>query len=44
MVKVTKAEDGGIGGKGSGAPADRGTTPGNENENMKRFLKGGCVT
>ena len=44
MVKVTKAEDGGIGGKGRWALAARGMTPGNENETMKRFLRGGFVT
>ncbi|MCH8062726.1 MAG: molybdopterin-dependent oxidoreductase [Chloroflexi bacterium] len=40
LVKVTKAEDGGIGGRGPWAPADRGTTPGKENANMQRFILG----
>jgi nitrate reductase alpha subunit len=43
MVKVTKAEDGGVGGDGIWAPADRGTSPGAENETMKRFLRGGFI-
>ena len=44
MVKVTKAEDGGIGGSGTWLPATRGMTPGGENKTMKRFLKGGFIS
>ncbi|HJO82882.1 MAG TPA: hypothetical protein QF520_10810, partial [SAR202 cluster bacterium] len=44
LVKVTKAEDGGLDGEGIWAPANRGTTPGSENENMKRFLSGGFIS
>ena len=42
-VMITKAEDGGIGGEGIWAPADRGTTPGKESDSMKRFLSGGFI-
>ncbi|MCI4625889.1 MAG: molybdopterin-dependent oxidoreductase [Candidatus Magnetoovum sp. WYHC-5] len=38
FVKVTKAEDGGIGGKGLWRPAAAGFTAGNENDVMKRYL------
>ncbi len=40
LVKITKAEDGGIGGKGVWAPATTGFSPGNENSFMQRYLKG----
>lgn len=40
LVKITKAEDGGIGGKGIWKPATTGYTPGLENEDMKRYLMG----
>ncbi len=43
LVKITKAEDGGLGGEGIWAPAARGTTPGTENETMKRFIAGGFI-
>ncbi|MBI2370827.1 MAG: nitrate oxidoreductase subunit alpha, partial [Deltaproteobacteria bacterium] len=43
LVKVTKAEDGGLGGKGIWEPARTGYTPGNENEFMKRYLAGEAV-
>lgn len=43
MVKITKAEDGGLGGKGIREPARTGFTPGNENDFMKRYLAGGTV-
>jgi nitrate reductase alpha subunit len=43
LVKVTKAEDGGLGGKGIWEPARTGFTPGNENEVMKRYLDGGFI-
>jgi nitrate reductase alpha subunit len=44
LVKITKAEDGGLGGNGIWAPAARGTSPGTENEGMKRFIAGGFIT
>jgi nitrate reductase alpha subunit len=40
LVRVTKAEDGGMGGKGIWAPATTGYTPDNENDFMKRYLAG----
>jgi nitrate reductase alpha subunit len=40
LVKVTKAEDGGLGGKGIWAPATTGFTPDNENDFMKRYIAG----
>ncbi|HHT9125998.1 MAG TPA: molybdopterin-dependent oxidoreductase [Candidatus Brocadiia bacterium] len=40
LVKVTKAEDGGIGGKGLWDPAADGMMPSNENEVMKLYLAG----
>jgi nitrate reductase alpha subunit len=40
LVKVTKAEDGGMGGKGVWAPATTGFTPGKESDFMKRYLAG----
>ena len=40
LVRVTKAEDGGLGGKGVWAPATTGFTPDNENEFTKRYLAG----
>jgi nitrate reductase alpha subunit len=39
-VRVTKAEDGGLGGKGIWKPATTGYTPDNESELMKRYLAG----
>ena len=44
MVKVTKAEDGGIGGKGIWRPATKGFSPGNESEDMMRFLAGEFIS
>jgi len=43
LVKVTKAEDGGLRGKGIWEPARTGFTPGNESEFMKRYLQGDVV-
>ena len=40
LVRVTKAEDGGMGGRGVWAPATRGFSPDNESEFMKRYLAG----
>jgi nitrate reductase alpha subunit len=40
LVRITKAEDGGLGGTGVWAPAETGYTPDNENDFMKRYLAG----
>ncbi len=40
LVRVTKAEDGGLGGRGIWAVATSGKTPGAEDEAMKRYLGG----
>jgi len=40
LVRVTKAEDGGLGGRGIWKPATTGYTPDNEGEFMKRYLAG----
>ncbi len=40
LVRVTKAEDGGIGGAGAWLPATTGLTPGNEDSRMERYLAG----
>jgi nitrate reductase alpha subunit len=40
LVRITKAEDGGLGGKGVWAPATKGYSPDNESETMKRYLAG----
>ncbi len=44
LVRVTKAEDGGMGGVGIWAVATTGFTPDNENEFMKRYLAGELVS
>ena len=43
LVKISKAEDGGLGGKGIWRPATTGYTPGNESEYMKSYLNGEIV-
>lgn len=43
LVRVVKAEDGGLGGKGIWAPATTGFSPANENDAMQRYLAGGFV-
>ena len=40
LVRVSKAEDGGMGGKGVWAPATTGYSPENESDFMKRYLAG----
>jgi len=40
MVRITKAEDGGMDGKGLWDPVKTQLTPANENETMKRYLGG----
>jgi nitrate reductase alpha subunit len=41
FVKITKAEEGGMGGKGLWRPAELGFRPGYENKAMQEYLKGG---
>ena len=43
LVRITKAEGGGLEGKGVWAPATTGYTPDNEEEFMKRYLAGELV-
>jgi nitrate reductase alpha subunit len=43
LVRITKAEDGGMGGKGIWQPATTGFTPDNESEFMKRYLSGDLI-
>jgi len=40
LIRVTKAEDGGMGGRGIWQPATTGYTPDNESDFMKRYLAG----
>jgi nitrate reductase alpha subunit len=40
IVKITRAEAGGLNGKGLWRPAQLGLRPGYENEAMKKYLKG----
>ncbi len=44
LVRVAKAEDGGLGGVGIWKPATTGYSPDNENEFMERYLRGELVT
>ncbi|MBI3083877.1 MAG: hypothetical protein HYY90_05890 [Candidatus Omnitrophica bacterium] len=44
LVRVTKAEDGGLGGKGVWAPATTGYTPGAESETMRKYIEGQFVS
>jgi len=41
FIKIEKAEDGGIDGKGKWRPVTRGLRPGSESEVMKKYLSGG---
>jgi len=43
LVKVTKAEDGGLGGKGKWESTATGFTPGHESDFMQRYLGGGTI-
>ncbi len=43
LIRITKAEDGGLGGKGLWAPVQTGFTPANENDTMQKYLSGGFV-
>jgi nitrate reductase alpha subunit len=41
LIRVTKAEDGGLGGKGPWVPGLNGMAPDAENDSMKKYLAGG---
>ncbi len=43
LVKISKAEDGGLGGQGVWEPATTGYSPGNESDFMKKYLGGDMV-
>lgn len=43
LVRITKAENGGLGGRGIWEPARTGNSPANEDDGMKRFLDGDFV-
>jgi nitrate reductase alpha subunit len=43
IVRISKAEDGGIGGEGTWRPAALGFRPANENEALARYIAGGFV-
>ncbi len=43
LVRITKAEDGGLGGKGAWKPGTTGMSPGTEDEAMKKYLDGGYI-
>ena len=43
LVKVTKAEDGGLDGKGKWEPTQTGFTPGHESDFMQKYMSGGTV-
>jgi nitrate reductase / nitrite oxidoreductase, alpha subunit len=44
LVRITKAEDGGLGGTGRWAPGTTGTTPGDEDRVMRTYLAGGFAS
>jgi len=43
LVRISKAEDGGLGGKGLWEPVKTGYTPAHENDVMKQYLHGGFI-
>ncbi|MNL40703.1 hypothetical protein D3C87_1630720 [compost metagenome] len=43
FVKISKAEDGGFGGKGLWRPVKLGFRPANESKTMRRYISGGFV-
>jgi nitrate reductase alpha subunit len=43
LVKITKAEDGGLGGKGKWEPATTGFSPAGESSFMLRYIRGDLV-
>jgi nitrate reductase alpha subunit len=40
LIRVTKAEDGGLGGRGPWKPGLNGMAPGAENDKMKKYIAG----
>ncbi|RIK76141.1 nitrate oxidoreductase subunit alpha [candidate division KSB1 bacterium] len=44
LIRITKAEDGGMGGTGIWSPATTGFTPDNESEFMEKYLAGELIT
>jgi nitrate reductase alpha subunit len=40
LIRVTKAEDGGLGGRGPWKPGLNGMSPGAENDKMQKYLAG----
>jgi nitrate reductase alpha subunit len=40
LIRITKAEDGGLEGKGVWEPATTGSSPDNESDYMKQYLQG----
>jgi nitrate reductase alpha subunit len=44
LVRISKAEDGGMGGSGVWEPATTGMSPGNEDDRMVRYLRGEYLT
>jgi nitrate reductase alpha subunit len=44
LVRITKAEDGGLGGSGVWEPATTGMSPGNEDDRMIRYIGGEYLT
>ncbi|HEX9618272.1 MAG TPA: molybdopterin-dependent oxidoreductase [Anaerolineales bacterium] len=43
LVKITKAEDGGLNGVGKWEPVQTGFTPGHESDFMQKYISGGAV-
>jgi len=43
LIRLTKAEDGGLGGRGAWKPGLNGMSPDAENEKMKKYLAGNCT-
>jgi len=43
LVKITKAESGGLGGVGAWLPGTTGMSPGAESELMKTYIRGGMT-
>jgi nitrate reductase alpha subunit len=43
LVRVSKAEDGGLGGRGVWKPGTDGMSPDAENDTMQRYLAGGFL-
>ncbi|MEE9519812.1 MAG: hypothetical protein V3V93_06080, partial [bacterium] len=43
LIRIAKAEDGGLGGKGIWEPARTGSSPANESDFMEQYLQGKLV-